>query len=183
MMGALLGRGRWLNGVMAVLFAFTVAGCSTDDDEGEEPTQTAAPTATVQPSATAGSQGLVSGQAISDGICLAVIPDGWVDDGTGRGSTNGGGRFVLFGGSVASDAAWQAAVNVVATPTANRSIASLEQTADSIHVTFADGRGFEYRQRFGNRYCDLTVTRSTPFTPEEQAVWPAIIDTLAPVTQ
>lgn len=182
-------RRRLWSVVLALLLTPTVAACATDDDEGDEPTEptgstaTTSSTATVASTATTETLTQINGQAISDGICLAVIPDGWVDDGTGRGATTGGGRFVLFGGRVTNDAAWQAAANAVATPAAGREVASEERTADTIHVVFADGRGFEFRKLFGNRYCDLTVTSSRPFSPEEQAIWPAILDTLEPVTQ
>jgi hypothetical protein len=183
--------GRLWGVLITLCLVLTVAGCTTEDDEADEPTQGPAatettspipPTATVAATSTIGSLSQVNGQAISDGVCLAIIPEGWVDDGTGRGTTSGNGRFSLFGGNVANDAAWQSAVNAVATPRAGRSIASDERTADTIHVVYADGRGFEYRKRFGSRYCDLTVTANAPFTPEQQAIWPAIIDTLEPVT-
>lgn len=175
-------RRQWPQAIVMLAVLIVATGCTTADDEGDEPTPpVATATQAVAPTATGGALTEVNGQAISDGVCLAVIPDGWVDDGTGRGTISGGGAFVLFGGRVTSDAAWEIAVNVVATPEAGRGVASEERTADSIRVVFADDRGFEFRKRFGNRYCDLTVTSTRPFSPEEQAIWPAITETLAPV--
>jgi hypothetical protein len=179
---------RFWSVIVALIAVLGTAGCTTEDDEGDEPTPTAGasatsaadPTATSASTETAGAQTQINGQAISDGVCLAVIPDGWVDDGTGRGTTSDGGRFVLFGGRVLNDAAWQSAVNAVATPSAGRAVASDERTADMIHVVYADDRGFEYRKRFGNRYCDLSVTSSRPISAEAQAIWPAILETLEP---
>jgi hypothetical protein len=177
---------------LILLLTFSLAGCTTSDDEGDPPTEPAGATSTATSSrptktvASATGEALsdANGQSISDGVCQALIPDGWVDDGTGRGSTSSGGRFVLFGGHILGDAEWQTASNFVATPAAGRTIASLERTSDSIHVVFGDDRGFEYRKRFGNRYCDLAVSSlSRPIPPEEQAYWPAVIESLKPVQQ
>jgi hypothetical protein len=144
---------RFWSVVLTLIVVLGTAGCTTDDDEGDEATLPAGasathatnPAATSVSTETAGAQTQINGQAISDGVCLAVIPDGWVDDGTGRGTTSDGGRFVLFGGRVANDAAWRAAVNVVATPAAGRAIASDERTAETIHSVYADDLGFELR--------------------------------------
>lgn len=177
-------RFRFRSLIVAVLAMVVIAGCTTDDDDAPDATVTTAPELpTAAASPTSNTTSLVSGQGISDGICLAVIPDGWVDDGTGRGTISGGGRFVLFGGRVATDAAWQAAVDAVATPAAGRDVATVEESADHVFVTYGDNRGFEYRKRFGDRYCDLNVTGVRPFTDEEMAVWPSIIQTLEPVTR
>jgi hypothetical protein len=90
---------------------------------------------------------------------------------------------VLFGGRLTSDAEWNSAAAVVATPTSGREIESIQREADSVHVIFTDQRGFDYRVRFSDRYCDFTVYRSAGPTPAgEQAFWSAIIASLGPVT-
>jgi hypothetical protein len=182
---------------LALLFlvGFALSACSTNDDEGDQRTSNPAPTATlvasvpttVTATGAAPTNGAVatltdaSGQQISDGVCRATIPDGWVDDGTGRGTTNSGARFTLFGSMLAGDAAWRAALDVVATPTTGRLIASTQRTVASIRVDFADNRGFEYRARFGDRYCDVYVYRTTgPVPDQERAVWDAVIASLGP---
>jgi hypothetical protein len=72
-------------------------------------------------------------------------------------------------------------VDVVATPAAGRAMASVNRKDDSIDVIYADNRGFEYRARFNDRYCDFTVYRAGAAIPqEEMAYWDAIISTLGP---
>jgi hypothetical protein len=118
-------------------------------------------------------------QQISDGICQALIPDGWVDDGTGHGTTASGARYVLFGGVISSDAEWQAALAAVATPAAGRTIAQSSSGSSSIRVTYSGGKGFDFRKRFANRYCDFSVYRATGAIPaSEQALWDPILATL-----
>lgn len=181
--------GSWM--VAILLLGFVLSACSTGDDEGETPTAagvgSTATTETNHPTNPPGTTEPANltdanGQSISDGLCLALIPDGWVDDGTGRGTTTGGHRFVLFGGRVSSDADWERAVEIVGTPTAGRSVASIEREDDSIYVVYAGDLGFEYRQRFDTRYCDLTVSSSSrPISEAERAFWPVIIESLTPV--
>ena len=195
-MGAANGRlAEWRSriAVLSVVLTLALTGCTTADDEGETPTavngqtptQTQAqPTASTQATLPPATLSAANGNTISDGVCQAIIPEGWVDDGTGRGTSSGGHRFVLFGGRVRSDAEWNAAAEIIATPAAGRTVASLERTEDTIHVVYGDGRGFEFRKRFGDRYCDFSVTSAfSPISSEEQAYWPAVIANLAPVQQ
>ncbi len=181
--------GSWA--FIALVIATLLSACSTGDDEGDTPAPSnAAATATTgagQPTSTTGALPPadltdINGQLISDGLCQALIPDGWVDDGTGRGTTASGGRFVLFGGRVSSDADWERSVEIVSTPAAGGAIGSIEREDDSIYVTYTGDLGFEVRRRFGSQYCDLTVSSSTKPIPEgERAFWPAIIESLRPV--
>jgi hypothetical protein len=182
---AVYGSHRAFSVLAVLLLTVTLAACSSDDDEGDDPTATAVPptvTATVTqlpPTLSAG-----NGNVISDGVCEVLIPEGWVDDGTGKGATASGHVFILFGGSVRSDAEWATSVDLVATPTAGLTIESIEETADSIYVTYANDRGFEFRKRFGVRYCDFQVTsRGGPISEDEQSYWPAVTQSLAPVSQ
>ncbi len=180
--------------LVALLFAVVVVACSTSDDEGETPTSTPQPSATsapaeltVPPIATTGVPATIeltdaNAQIVTDGICQVLVPDGWVDDGTGRGTTSGGHRFVLFGGRLTTSTSWATAINVVATPASGRTISSVEKTDDSILALFADDRGFEYRERFDSIYCDLTVSSvSRPISPDERAYWDAVIESIEPV--
>lgn len=168
--------------VLALLTILTLAACSTSDDENPDATSTSPASSsqsagTRQPSLSSS----VSGQTISDGLCQVTIPAGWVDDGTGRGTTAGGHRFELFGGRVTDDAGWQLVSQVVATPRAGRSIQSIQQDADSVHAIFDNDEGFAYRVRFDTLYCDFSVTgMSGPVDGAERATWPEIIGSIAP---
>ena len=182
------GRDVWTKRMLATLamlaLAIVLGGCAGDDDEGGDPTATAetATQALPQNTPTAGTLSAANGNLITDSLCEALVPDGWVDDGTGRGSTSGGHAFVLFGGTVRSDADWDATDNLIATPSSGFAVASFERTDDSVHVVFANDRGFEFRKRFGNRYCDFRVTSRGPtISPDEQGFWDAVIQSLAPV--
>ena len=187
------GRGRAPLPPLLLALAVVLAACSTNDDEGDDLTSAPPPTATLaaaQPTSaapTAATTGPVAtltdaaGNLISDGFCQATIPDGWVDDGTGRGTTTSGARFTLFGSSLTSNAAWQQAAQLVATPTSGRPIAAIERTETSVRVFFAEDRGFEYRARFADRYCDLYIYRTAGAVPEqERGVWEAVIASLGP---
>ena len=177
--------------MLPMVLVLALAGCAGDDDEGETPTAppgetptqaAAGVTPTVAGTLPPATLSAVNGSVITDGVCEGLIPAGWVDDGTGRGSTTGGHAFTLFGGQVRSDAEWEATIDLIATPAAGNGVESLDRTDDSIYVVYADGRGFEFRKRFGDRYCDFRVTeRAGPIPPEEQVYWGAVIESLAPV--
>jgi hypothetical protein len=163
--------------LLTLLALVVFAGCSTSDDESSDATSTTGQATATRPPALSS----VSGQTISDGLCQVTIPDGWVDDGTGRGNSAGGHRFELFGGRVTNDAAWQAVSQVVATPRAGRTIAAIEQNTDSVHAIFDNDEGFAYRARFDTIYCDFSVTSmSGPIAESERAAWPEIIGSIAP---
>jgi hypothetical protein len=123
-------------------------------------------------------------QTISDGICRAQIPYTWVDNGTGRGTTASGARYVLFGGSIPDDAAWQQAVALVKQYAESQPDAQIQEGDGFIHVTFANDGGFEYRGHFGRVYCDISVTSRGGAIPEiERGDWEKIIASLAPADQ
>jgi hypothetical protein len=181
-----------------------LAGCSSDDDENDEtPTSvpvTLAPATSAaggQPSPTSGgltpaattaaaetvvpaTLSAANGLPITDGTCRATIPDLWVDDGTGRGTTLSGARYVLFGNRLRNDDAWAAAVESVKSEADRRQGSEVVQDEDFIRVVFPDDRGFEHRQRLGDTYCDFRVDSSSgPIPPEERAFWDAIVSSLA----
>jgi hypothetical protein len=183
--------------LLVLLLGTLLAGCSTSDDEGDGTTPTAAvsatpratpgtgatsPAATVKAGTTAPTTvGATSGQVISDGICQASIPDDWVDDGTGHGTTSGGARYVLFGGRIASDDAWKQAVELVKKQAGSKEDAKVSEGDNFVRVDLADDRGFQYRGRFDDRYCDFSVTSPlSPIAEEERASWDAIIASLVP---
>jgi hypothetical protein len=179
--------------VLSLVLILALASCATNDDEGDTPTAPdgrtptqapARPTPTVAATLPPATLSAANGNTISDGVCRALVPEGWVDDGTGRGTTSGGHRFVLFGGRVRNDAEWNAATDIVATPTAGKTVASIERTVDSIHVVYGDDRGFEFRKRFGDRYCDFSVaSNSRSISPEERAFWSAVIGSIEPAQE
>ncbi len=194
---------RWA--IFISLFVSLLAACTTSDDEGEEETPAArTPTVTVTPAAgttvpTAGAPAMATqspateeelppatldpatAQVITDRVCQARIPVDWVETGAGRGTTPSGARFELFGNRLASDDEWQAAVELLLNQVKARPGATVERDDTFVRVTYADHRGFVYRARFPDRYCDFAVTSmSGPVPTEERAYWDAIIASLAP---
>jgi hypothetical protein len=175
--------------IVALMIGGILAGCSSDDDEGD-PTATAVPpsptsttaastaaASTVAPTVISG-----SGQVITDGICQANVPDDWVDDTTGRGTTSSGAKYVLFGGRVRSDDAWNEAVELVKSQAESKEGSNVAEADTSIRVDFADNRGFEYRVRFDAIYCDFSVTSTSEIPEPERTLWDGIITSLVPVT-
>jgi hypothetical protein len=167
---------RWLIG--ACLLAFTVAACGGNDDP--EPTATApAPTSATDRLTAAA----VTGSTASDGVCQVTIPDDWIDVGTGRGATAQGDRWSLFGGSVANDAAWTSAKELLRTQMSSAPNAEITDEGDRIVVTTPSGRRYVVRQRFEGRYCELSVAADRDVPAEEQTVWQSVAATLAPVAR
>jgi hypothetical protein len=163
--------------LLLFLIALTVAACGGDDDP--EPTATIAPPPTNE--APEPTQVLSSGSTASDGVCQVTIPDDWVDVGTGRGTTPQGDRWSLFGGSIASDAAWTSAKELLRSQMSSAPDAEIADEGDRVVVTTPDGRRYLVRQRFENRYCELSVTANREVTAEQQAVWQGVAATIAPV--
>jgi len=173
-----------------------LAGCSNNDDEGDDtptpvpPTQAAtAPAGQPTTAATTGTGATTvpatfasgSGQIVSDGICQATVPDDWVDNGTGSGTTPSGARYAIFGNLIPSEDGWNQAVKLVKDDAAKKEDAKVTEGDNFVRVDLADDKGFEYRGRFDDRYCDFSVTSSRAIPPEERAFWDAIIATLGPV--
>ncbi|MGH2533173.1 MAG: hypothetical protein ACRDJW_12815 [Thermomicrobiales bacterium] len=195
-------RHGWIWGqylAVAVLLAVALAACGGDgDDDDPDPTATAAlPTAAPEaspPSASPAASPVVAipggpprqlptfppgvSIPINDGICRAQIPNGWVETSPGRGSTLGGDRFILFGGRIADDAAWETAVDLVSRAAPDD--AEIDQGDRFVLVTRPEDRGFKYRARFDAIYCDVTVSSSSAIPEEEQADWERIMGSLGP---
>ena len=160
------------------LLALALAGCTLNEKKDATPTSVPQPTpaaSTAVPTTATAAAGLdpSSSQAITDGICTALIPDGWVATGNGRGTAPSGARFTLFGNTLSGDADWNSAANIIATVAAGRD-AIPTQTADSIAFANQAGTSFEVRRLIGDRYCDFSVTSFSKVPDEERALWPAI---------
>jgi hypothetical protein len=151
-----------------------LSGCSFESDGKKTPTavSTAAPPPGATASAIAGLNPATS-QSITDGICTTLIPDDWASSGNGRGFTPSGARFILFGNMLENDAEWTAAENIIATVAAGQH-AKPQTSADSITYLSDDGTSYEVRKRIDNRYCDFSVTASSPVSDDEHAVWVAV---------
>lgn len=198
--GLIMRSIRWA--VVASLLLPVLAACTTSDDEGEQETPVAlTPTIAVTPAAgtmvatasVSAPQTLAteevppatldpaSAQVITDRVCQVRVPVDWVETGAGRGTTPSGARFEVFGNRLTSDSEWQAAVELLLNQVHARPGATVERDDTFIRVTYADHRGFVYRARFPDRYCDFSVTSLTgPIPATERAFWDAIIATLAP---
>src|SRR6188472_541783 len=150
-----------------LLLAVTLARCGGSDDPD--------PTAIPQTTATQ----VVAGNLATDGICQATIPDDWVDGGTGRGATLEGDRWIVFGGAIASDDAWNKAVELVKTQVGTEG-ADVQQTETSVTITQAAGRGYVHRERFNTQYCEFSVTTTADRSPEVIATWQQAATTLQP---
>lgn len=124
------------------------------------------------------------GQTVSDGICRATIPDDWVDNGAGSGTTPSGARYTLFGGLLTTQDGWKEAVQLVKDRAGSQDGAKVSEGNDFVRVDFKGNRGFEYRTRVNDRYCDFTVANTAIPIPEtERASWDAIIASLALASQ
>jgi hypothetical protein len=163
--------------LLICLVALTVAACGGDDDP--EPTATSGPAPT--PEANDPTTIASTGSTASDGVCQVTIPDDWVDVGTGRGTTPQRDRWSLFGGSIASDAAWTSAKELLRSQMSSAPDAEIVEEGDRVVVTTPDGRRYLVRQRFENRYCELSLTATRDVSEAEQAVWQAVAASLAPV--
>jgi hypothetical protein len=159
------------------MVALAVAGCGGDDES--DPTATTAPAPTEE--ASDSNTVVASGSTASDGVCQVIVPDDWVDVGTGRGTTPRGDRWSIFGGSIASDAAWTSAKELLRSQMSSAPDAEIADEGDRVVVTTPDGRRYLVRQRFGNRYCELSLTASRDVSEDEQAVWQSVATSLAPV--
>ncbi|HEY7033389.1 MAG TPA: hypothetical protein VH482_18760 [Thermomicrobiales bacterium] len=185
--------------VLVVLIGGLLAACSTNDDESNGATSTPTTTQATQtptsaaggqkatPSAAAGSTAVPatlapgSGQSITDGICQATIPDDWVDNGSGAGTTPSGAKYILFGGLLKTDDEWKQAVQLVKDQAGSQEGAKVSEGDDFVRVDLPDNHGFEYRKRLQDRYCDFSVTSTAAAIPDaERAIWDAIIASLAP---
>ena len=169
--------------IVVLLIGGVLAGCSSDDDEGDPTTTPVPPTptstavaVTVAPTVIASSGGLTT-----DGTCQASLPDDWVDDSTGRGTSPTGARYELFGNRIRSEDGWTQAVTLFKSQAEKNAGGTVTEGETWIRVDFADDRGFNYRGRFDAIYCDFGVSSTRAIPEEERAQWDAIIASLGPV--
>jgi hypothetical protein len=158
--------------VVAMLSMSTLAGCTVKKEAKQETTVASTPTPNASAPAISGLNPATS-QSVSDGVCATLIPDDWASSGNGRGFTASGARFILFGNYLAGDNEWTGAVNIIATVAAAVHAES-HASADSISYAASDGTSYEIRRRIGDRYCDFSVTSSSPASAYERAAWLAV---------
>lgn len=182
-----------LRTLIAIPLILILAACGGSDDS--DPTPTAAVSGQV--TATAGSgiviepgerpSGSISGltQRLSLNGCRVTIPLDWVSLGDGTGTTRSGAHFTLYGGPIASDQAWENAVQLVANQATRRGIESLTRGDDWVMAVLTGDRGFTFRARYENRYCDISVSGIQAIPESERETWNGVIGslTVAPVEE
>jgi hypothetical protein len=158
--------------VIALVAIAAIVFLLTNDGDSNEPNATAAPTLSA-----------ATGQTVTDGICIATVPIEWVDTGNGRGLTTVGGRYQLFGGQAAGDAAWQQAVQLALDQAERHSDSQITQGDDFVRVAYANDTGLVYRGRYEGIYCDFSVTATgRALTDEEKAGFEAAVASLGPAS-
>ncbi len=176
---------RMLRALIAIPLILFLVACGGDDDPDPTPTpETSGVTATT----TAGiaiepgerPNGSISGltQRLSLNGCRVTIPLDWVSEGDGTGTTRTGAHFTLYGGPIASDQAWQNAVQLVAQQATRRGVESLTGGDDWVMAVLSNDRGFTFRARFENRYCDISVSGISAIPQSERDAWNGIIGSL-----
>ncbi len=164
---------------LLVLVSLALGACSGSDDESAEP-PTTAPTVVLTAVTPTAAPDVVGGTLASDGICEVAIPDDWSDDGAARGRTSLNARWTLFGNLLGSDTEWATAVNLLKNQQGVRPGAVVDETPDRIVITQAENRAVVVRQRFPDRYCELSLSSTTDVTPETLTLWNQIAATMTP---
>jgi hypothetical protein len=158
--------------VIALVAVAVLVFLLTNDDDSNGPNATAAPTLR-------GS----TGQTVTDGICNATVPIEWVDSGNGRGLTTSNGRYQLFGGQAADDAAWQLAVELALDQAERHPDSEVTQGDDFVRVAYPDDTGLVYRGHYDDVYCDFSVTTTgRALTNEEKTGFEAAVASLGPAS-
>jgi hypothetical protein len=112
--------------------------------------------------------------------CRVVMPIEWTSFGDRTGVTPSGANFTINGGSIASDLSWERAVQLVAQQATRRGPGTIIRGDDWVYAELSDNRGFTYRVRFGDRFCDVAVQGTVAPPQTERATWPAIIGSVEP---
>ena len=166
---------------LLVLFALSLGACSgSDDDAADTPTTLPTVVLTAVTPTSVPAQDVLGGTLASDGICQVSIPDDWSDDGTARGRTAQNARWILFGNLLGSDTEWATAVNLLKNQQGVRPGAVVDERPDRIVITQAENRSLVVRQRFPDRYCELSVASTSDVTTETLALWQQIAATMTP---
>jgi hypothetical protein len=142
----------------------------TSDNDSDEPNATAAPTLSAS-----------TGQTVTDGICNATVPIEWVDSGNGRGLTIESGRYTVFGGQAATDAAWDQAVQLSLSQAESHPDSEVIQGDDFVRIAYPGDTGLVYRGHVEGIYCDFSVTTTgRALTDDEKAGFEAAVASLGP---
>ena len=164
---------------LILILGLTIGACSGGDED--EPTATPPPVPTAQIDAEpTQAPAAVGGSLASDGICQVAIPDDWSDEGTARGRTSTNARWTLFGNLLDSDTEWATAVTLLRNQQGSRPGAVVDETADRIVVTQAGNRSMVVRQRFPDRYCELSLTSAADVSPETLGLWTQVASGMQP---
>lgn len=183
--------GMLLRAMTAIVLIVSLAGCgigSPGKDDDPAPTATTAAqqpgtinvTVTVTVDASQRPGGSLSGlvQNLSVNGCRVTIPLEWVSVGDGSGTTASGARFTLYGGPIASNQAWENAISLVADQANRQGAQSLTRGGDWIYAILSNDRGFTFRARFDDRYCDFSVLGVRAIPEAERDTWNAIAASL-----
>ena len=181
-------NGKRFRALIAIPLLLLLAACGGSDDPDPDPTPTQAVSGNVTATTDAGipiepgerPDGTLSGltQRLSLNGCRVTIPLDWVSEGDGTGTTRSGAHFTLYGGPIASDQAWTNAVNLVVTQAARRGIESLTGGDDWVMAVLSGDRGFTFRARFDDRYCDFSVSGIGAIPESERDTWNGVIGSL-----
>lgn len=164
---------------LILLLGLTIGACSGSDEDEPAATVTSVPTAQVETDPTE-APAVVGGSIASDGICQVAIPDDWSDEGTARGRTSTNARWTLFGNLLGTDTEWATAVTLLKNQQGSRPGAVVDETADRVVVTQAGNRSMVVRQRFSDRYCELSLAAATDASPETLALWTQVAAGMQP---
>jgi hypothetical protein len=113
-------------------------------------------------------------QVIALNGCRVTFPMSWISYGDGYGESPSGARFAITSGQAGTDASWDAAVKLVVDQAARQN-ATVERGHDFVLETRPDDRGFTYRTRVDNRYCDVSVTSQRAIPEGERDQWEPIM--------
>lgn len=164
---------------VTLFLALVLAACGGEG--GDKATETAATgSSTALDSSVSQNPLEIVGSTATDGICQITIPETWVDDGTGRGATAEGDRWVLFGGGSATDADWTSAKELLKSQYAGQVGAETDEDDSSVTITLANGRGYVVRQRFDQIYCEFSVSAVRDEPDHVTALWHGVAATLGP---
>jgi hypothetical protein len=173
---------------IVLIVALTACGFGSSDDDDPTPTATTSAqlpgsinvTVTVTVDASQRPGGSLDGlvQNLSVNGCRVTIPLDWVSVGDGGGTTASGARFTLYGGAIASNQAWENAVSLVADQANRQGAQSLTRGGDWIYAVLSNDRGFTFRARFDDRYCDFSVLGVRAIPETERGTWDAIAASL-----
>lgn len=181
--------GNVLRALIAIPLLLLLSACGGDDDPDPTPTPvvsgvTATTTSGIAIEPGERPNGSISGltQRLSLNGCRVTIPLDWFSQGDGTGTTRSGARFTLYGGTIASDQAWQSAVQLVAQQATRRGVDRLFGGDDWVMAVLSGDRGFTFRARFEDRYCDFSVSGISAIPQSERDTWNGVIGslTLAP---